>query len=101
MLHLEYESGVVHESFLRATFWYNGETLGTKTGPAGRIKLGIQHDGVDRRKFLKTGFQAAAGTVALGSGTAQAAIPKNKKISLTGTIPARPFGKTGKEMKVV
>ena len=50
---------------------------------------------LNRRKFLKTGLQAAAGAAALGAGIAQAAAPKEKKIPVTGSIPTRPFGKTG------
>ena len=55
---------------------------------------------MSRRDFLlKTGV-ATASAAALGPGIAHAAIPKDKKISLGGTIPTRKFGKTGYTLPV-
>lgn len=70
-----------------------------------------EHGGVDRRKFLKTGLQATAGAVvlgsgvagavALGSGVAGAAVPDKKEIKLKGPLPTKPFGKTGHELPIL
>ncbi len=57
--------------------------------------------GLNRRRFLKTGLRAAAGAAALGSGLSKAALPGSKEIPLTGTIPTRPFGKTGHTLPVL
>lgn len=56
--------------------------------------------GMDRRKFLRTGVQAAAGAALLSGVTAQAA-PKNKKIALNGKLPEVEFGKTGHKLPVL
>ena len=55
---------------------------------------------VSRRGFIKTGMQAAAGAAAVGSVSAQGAIPADKKISATGTIPEKAFGKTGHTLPI-
>ena len=55
---------------------------------------------VDRRDFLKTGVQAAAGAAVMGSGAAHGAAPDEKKIPLDGTIPEKPFGKTGHTLPI-
>lgn len=60
-----------------------------------------QDKGMDRRNFLKSGLQATAGAAVLSAGVAQAALPKNKKISLAGKIPERRFGKTGHVLPVL
>jgi len=51
-----------------------------------------------RREFLKYTVGAAAG---LAAGAAPAAVPKDKKITLADTIPARVFGKTGVKLPVL
>lgn len=54
---------------------------------------------LDRRDFIKKSAQAtAAGAAALSMGTAHGAVPKDKKITLTGTLPTRVLGKTGAEL---
>ncbi len=62
----------------------------------------MQNDnaGLSRRSFIKTGLQATAGAAALGSGAAHGAVPKDKKIPLTGTMPEKPFGKTGHTLPI-
>lgn len=55
---------------------------------------------INRRSFLKTGVTVAASAAALGAGIARAATPE-KKIALTGSIPTRPFGKTGHVLPVL
>lgn len=57
--------------------------------------------GMDRRKFISTGLQAAAGAVALGAGTARGAMPKDKTIPEPGGLPTRPFGKTGHVLPIL
>lgn len=57
--------------------------------------------GLNRRKFLKAGLQATAGAAALTGGMAQAAMPKDKKVTLSGSIPTRVLGKTGLEVPVL
>ena len=55
---------------------------------------------MSRRDFLlKTGVATASAT-ALSTGISHVAIPKDKKISLGGTIPTRTFGKTGHTLPV-
>ena len=56
---------------------------------------------MDRRDFLKSGLQITAGAVAIGGATGVSAAPSDKKISLTGKIPERPFGKTGHLLPVL
>lgn len=56
--------------------------------------------GLSRRRFIKGGLHATVGAAVLGSGTALAAIPKDKKIPLAGTIPEKPFGKTGHTLPI-
>ncbi len=57
---------------------------------------------MDRRSFLKTGAQLAAGAAMLGGvRTAHAAAPKTKQITLAAGIPTRPFGKTGHVLPVL
>jgi len=58
------------------------------------------NDELGRREFLRKVTQAAAAGV-ISTGTASGAVPKEKKISLTGTIPARPFGKTGVKLPIL
>ena len=52
-----------------------------------------------RREFLKRAAHAA--TIASIAGAASAAVPKDKKIKLTDTIPARVFGRTGDKLPVL
>ena len=54
----------------------------------------------DRRRFLKSSL-LAAGTAALGPALAAAAAPDEKKSAATGTIPTRPFGKTGRVLPIL
>ncbi len=56
---------------------------------------------MDRRDFLKSGLQVTAGAVALGSAAGASAASSDKKISLSGKIPERPFGKTGHVLPVL
>ena len=58
-------------------------------------------DGMNRREFVKKGLQVAAGAAALSSGIARAAVPKDKKIAVTGSIPTREFGKTGYTLPIL
>ena len=51
-----------------------------------------------RREFLKHAVAAAAG---LAASTASAAVPKDRKLTLADTIPARVFGKTGVKLPVL
>lgn len=60
-----------------------------------------ERTGIDRRKFISTGIQAAAGAMAFGAGAARGAMPKNKTIPSPGAIPARPFGKTGHVLPIL
>ena len=65
-----------------------------------RVPLPSRCGTMSRRDFLlKTGI-ATASAAALGTGIAHAAIPEDKKISLSGTIPTRKFGKTGHTLPV-
>jgi predicted aldo/keto reductase-like oxidoreductase len=57
--------------------------------------------GLNRRKFVKTGLQVAAGAVALRGGVARGATPMDKKISTDGKIPVKPFGKTGHTLPIL
>ncbi len=41
---------------------------------------------LNRRRFLRTGLQATAGAAVLGTGIASAAAPKDKKVTLTGSM---------------
>jgi len=52
-----------------------------------------------RREFLKRTAHAAA--IASIAGAASAAMPKDKKIELADTIPARAFGKTGVKLPIL
>lgn len=56
---------------------------------------------LNRREFIKKDVQLAAGAAVLGAGTAAGAIPAEKKISLTGAIPSRTFGRTGVELPIL
>jgi len=56
-------------------------------------------DRLARREFLKRAAHAAA--VAGIAGAASAAAPKDKKLTLADTIPARPFGKTGARLPIL
>jgi len=56
---------------------------------------------MNRREFVRKGFQVAAGAAALGSGVANATVPRDKKIPLAGSIPTRKFGKTGLELPIL
>ena len=53
-----------------------------------------------RREFLKRAAQAAAAASA-SAGIASAAVPKDKKLILADTIPARVFGKTGVKLPLL
>jgi len=55
---------------------------------------------MDRRGFLKTGIQAAAGLAALGATNSHATLDK-KQITATDGIPMRKFGKTGHVLPVL
>lgn len=55
---------------------------------------------MDRRDFLKTGFQATAGMAVLGAATSHA-VPENKQITAKDGIPTRRFGKTGHLLPVL
>jgi predicted aldo/keto reductase-like oxidoreductase len=57
--------------------------------------------GMKRREFVKTGLQVAAGTAVLTTGSAGAAVPENKQISLVGPLPTRILGKTGVELPIL
>lgn len=59
-----------------------------------------ENEGISRRGFIGTGVQAAASAAVLGGGLAHGAIPKDKKIPLMGTIPEKPFGKTGHTLPI-
>jgi predicted aldo/keto reductase-like oxidoreductase len=56
-------------------------------------------DLLHRREFLKRTAHAAA--IASIAGAASAAMPKDKKIKLADTLPARAFGKTGVKLPVL
>jgi len=56
-------------------------------------------DRLARREFLKRTAHAAA--FAGIAGVASAAVPKDKKITLADTIPARAFGKTGEKLPIL
>ena len=53
-----------------------------------------------RRDFLKKAAQAAAAASA-SAGIASAAVPKDKKLTLADTIPARVFGRTGVRLPIL
>jgi predicted aldo/keto reductase-like oxidoreductase len=53
-----------------------------------------------RREFLKRAAQAAAACV-VSAGIASGAVPKEKKIPLTDTIPTRMLGKTGVKLPML
>jgi predicted aldo/keto reductase-like oxidoreductase len=53
-----------------------------------------------RREFLKRAAQVAAAG-AVSAGIASGAVPKEKKIPLTDTIPTRMFGKTGVKLPIL
>jgi hypothetical protein len=57
-------------------------------------------DRLGRRKFLKLAAQAAAAS-GICAGVTSAAVPKNKKISLSDTIPSRVLGKTGVKLPML
>ncbi len=61
------------------------------------------HEGMDRRGFLRTGLAAA--TLAGAAGAQEAAAPSAaegvKRIEATGTLPVRPFGKTGLTLPIL
>lgn len=54
---------------------------------------------LDRREFLKRTVHAAA--FASIAGAASGAVPKDKKITLADTIPARALGKTGAKLPIL
>ncbi len=60
---------------------------------------------VDRRDFMKKGAQvtgaAAVAAAVLNTDTAQAAIPEEKKITLTEAMPTRHLGKTDVELPIL
>lgn len=64
-----------------------------------RCEMKDQSTGLNRRNFFKAGL--TAGAAAITAGAANAAAPENKKISLTGKIPERMFGKTGHMLPVL
>jgi len=53
-----------------------------------------------RREFLRRTAQVAA-VAGLAGSAASAAVPKDKKLTLKDTIPARVFGKTGIKLPVL
>ena len=55
---------------------------------------------LERREFLKVAFKTAA-VASVSVRIASAAMPKEKKIELAETIPARMFGKTGIKLPVL
>ncbi|MHC4692147.1 MAG: aldo/keto reductase [Planctomycetota bacterium] len=57
-------------------------------------------DNLGRREFLKTAAQMAMAGV-VSSGIASGAVPKEKKINLSGTIPSRVLGKTGVKLPIL
>ncbi len=57
-------------------------------------------DRIGRREFLKRAAQAAA-VGGMCAGVASGAVPKNKKISLSGAIPSRVLGKTGVKLPIL
>ncbi|REK19042.1 MAG: hypothetical protein DWQ37_02450 [Planctomycetota bacterium] len=65
----------------------------------------MAHNGThksDRRRFLKTGALAAAGSTLLGSPLAEATAPATKSIDVgPAGVPLRPFGKTGHKLPVL
>lgn len=58
-------------------------------------------DQMDRREFLKNSLQVAAGAALIGGGVGCGALRTGKRISLTGSIPARSLGKTGHRVPVL
>jgi len=58
-------------------------------------------EGMNRREFVKKGLQVAAGAAALSSGIAQASLPKDRKISVPGSMPTREFGNTGYTLPIL
>jgi predicted aldo/keto reductase-like oxidoreductase len=58
-----------------------------------------EKSGLNRRKFVKTGLQAA-GAAALASGVSSGAEAGEKTISHDGPIPVKPFGKTGHTLPI-
>jgi predicted aldo/keto reductase-like oxidoreductase len=58
--------------------------------------------GVDRRRFLQSTVLAGAGAAALStSGAVLGAPPQAEAEKGTGTIPVRPFGKTGRTLPIL
>lgn len=57
-------------------------------------------DRLGRREFLKRATQAAAAGV-VSAGIASGAVPKEKKIDLTDTIPTRVLGRTGVKLPIL
>jgi len=58
------------------------------------------HEGMGRREFLKRAAQAAAAAVVSG-GIGRAAVPEEKNVPLSDTIPTRALGKTGVELPIL
>jgi predicted aldo/keto reductase-like oxidoreductase len=57
--------------------------------------------GLQRREFLKSGLLAAVGSAALGSGMVSASHVEKTAIQAGGTIPTKPFGKTGQTLPIL
>ena len=58
-------------------------------------------DGLRRRDFIKKSIRATGAVAALSATTAQGAVPHDKKITLTDSIPTRTFGKTKVKLPVL
>src|SRR5262249_16283698 len=67
----------------------------------GRQNMRDQTPGLERREFLKSGLLAAAGSAALSSGMVLAS-PVEKTVNQAGgTVPTKPFGKTGHTLPIL
>ena len=56
---------------------------------------------MDRREFLKSSLHVATGAALIGSGVACETLRPPKRISLSGSLAARPFGTTGHHLPVL
>jgi len=63
--------------------------------------MSTEPQGIERRRFLKSGLLAAAGTAALGNETVTAAAPADKKIAAPDGMPSRAFGETGHTLPIL
>ncbi len=63
--------------------------------------MGKDKDVLNRREFIKKGAQLAAGVAVLSAGAADGAVPENKQIPLSDTLPSRVFGRTGVKLPIL